>query len=139
MENEVTFDKFGTSSYNCGTFHSKRGLNVELSEGNTVALVGGVHHFNPSHVDGPPAVIDMRRIVFSSKPIGVTGTFQVNVTRRKFTSRSGRFFTFDGKSKRGDYYEAHQTMVSILSSTDKNSRNIIIYTHSRVKIGNSCL
>ena len=125
MANEVTFDKCGPSMSNCGTFHLKRGPDVELSEGNTVALIGGVHNFDSFYTVGPRAVIDMRRIVFSSEPIEVTGTFQVNGTRRKSTNRRyGSLITFGEKSKSGRYCDPQQTMVSI-SSTDKNSRIVI--------------
>ena len=127
IAHEMTSDKFGTSMANCGTFHSRRGPDVELSEGNTVALIGGVQNFVPPHiVHGPPATIDMRRIVFSSEPIGVTGTFQVNVTRRRFISRNGFSFTFEpgdkSKQKICGYHNPHQTMVSF-SCTDRNSRS----------------
>ena len=44
-----------------GGFHLRRGDNVELSEGDTVAIIGGVHRFANK--------ITTRRVVFSSKPI----------------------------------------------------------------------
>ena len=137
MVNEATFDKFGPSMSNCGTFHLKRGLDVELSEGNTVALIGGLHKFD-SYADGPRAVIDMRRIVFSSKPIEVTGTFQVNGTRRKFTNRCyGSHIAFGDKSKYANYYDPHQTMVSI-SFTDKNSKIDIVIVNYYNQILATC-
>ena len=123
MANEMTLNKIGTSIAGYGTFHSRRGLDVELSEENTVALIGGVHNFDPVYSDlkmnGPPGTIDMRRIVFSSKPIEVTGTFQVNVTRRRFVSRyNDRSFMFDAKRNYGAYHNPYQTMVSISSHAE---------------------
>ena len=57
-----------------GAFYSKPGHNVELSEGNTVAIVGGaytIRFFNNK--------ITMRRVVFSREPIEIKETFQVHV------------------------------------------------------------
>ena len=64
MANEMTSDKFGMSMANCihGTLHPRRGWDVELSEGDTVALIRGV---DLSHTNGSPVKIDMCRIVFS--------------------------------------------------------------------------
>ena len=75
------------TDYNHGTFHLICGQNVDMSAGNVVALIGG--HIKFPHPGVPTGVLrkihpkfDMRRLVFSSKPIGVTETFQVHVTRR---------------------------------------------------------
>ena len=119
MANEMTLNKIGTSMASHGTFHSRRGLDVELSEENTVALIGGVHKFDPV-CNGSPATIDMRRIVFSSKPIEVTGRFQVNVTRRRFVSKWGHSFMFDAKHNYGAYHNPYQTMVSISSHAESH-------------------
>ena len=75
---------------NRGTFHLSRGQNVDLSVGNTVALIGG--HVKFHHPGVPDGILrttvrpkfDMRRLVFSSQPIGVTEVFQVHVTRRRY-------------------------------------------------------
>ena len=73
-----------------GTFHLSRGQTVELSVGNTVALIGGhVKFHHPGVPDGIVAMtvrpkFDIRRLVFSSQPIGVTEVFQVHVTRRRY-------------------------------------------------------
>ena len=79
---------------NRGTFHLSRGQNVDLSVGNTVALIGG--HVKFPHPGVPTGILrttvrpkfDMRRLVFSSQPIGVTETFQVHVTRRCYKKSS---------------------------------------------------
>ena len=76
------------TDHNRGTFHLVCGQNVDMSDGNTVALIGG--HIKFPHPGAPAGVLqttihpkfDMRRLVFSSKPVGVTETFQVQVTRR---------------------------------------------------------
>ena len=78
-----------TDNDNRGTFHIRRGQDVDLSEGKTVAQVGGEWMFyypgTPQHVraDSVPTKIFVRRLVFTSKPIEVGETFQVHVTRRK--------------------------------------------------------
>ena len=60
-----------------GAFYSKRGYNVELSEGDTVATIGGVHKFYNKK-------ITIRRVVFSREPINVRDTFQVHAVRRQY-------------------------------------------------------
>ena len=64
-----------------GAFYSKRGNSVELSEGDTVAIIGGVHKFYNKK-------ITMRRVVFSREPINVRDTFQVHAVRRRY----GRYY-----------------------------------------------
>ena len=72
-----------TDNENRGTFHISGGRNVEVSEGKTVAQIGGEWRFyhpgTPEHVrsDAVPTKIFVRRLVFSSKPIEVGETFQV--------------------------------------------------------------
>ena len=62
---------------------------MELSEGKTVAQIGGEWRFfypgAPMHVrsDSVHTKVFLRRLVFTSKPIEVAETFQVHVTRRK--------------------------------------------------------
>ena len=60
-----------------GAFYSKRGNSVELSEGDRVAMIGGVHKFYYKKVT-------MRRLVFSREPINVGDTFQVHAVRRQY-------------------------------------------------------
>ena len=64
-----------------GAFYSKRGNSVELSEEDTVAIIGGVHKFYNKK-------ITMRRVVFSREPINVRDTFQVHAVRRPY----GRYY-----------------------------------------------
>ena len=78
-----------TDNDNRGAFHISGGRNVELSEGKTVAQIGGEWRFfhpgTPQLVrsDSVTTKVFVRRLVFTSKPIEVTETFQVHVTRRK--------------------------------------------------------
>ena len=65
-----------------GAFYSKPGHNVELSEGNTVAIVGGAYRFYNNK-------ITMRRVVFSREPIEIKETFQVHVVRRQYGINRG--------------------------------------------------
>ena len=101
-----------------GAFHRFSGLDVELSERNTEALIGGKRVFYPGRGSDqyggyqiPRPVINMRRVVFSSEPIEITGTFQVHVTRRKCKSGSSRIEFFP-EDNRGTKCEPHQSMVS---------------------------
>ena len=84
-----------TDNDNRGTFHISGGQNVELSEGNTVAQIGGEWRFfgpsSPSCIrsDSVHTQVYVRRLVFTSKPIEVAETFQVHVTRRKHMKSAG--------------------------------------------------
>ena len=107
-----------------GTFHLCRGQNVELSFGNTVALIGGHVKFpNPGVPHGmlrpSHPKFDMRRLVFSSQPIGVTETFQVHVTRRQYkrnapslTLNVADTWDFIPEDKGCTFNDAQQNMVS---------------------------
>ena len=107
-----------------GTFHLCRGQNVELSFGNTVALIGGHVKFpNPGVPHGmlrpSHPKFDMRRLVFSSQPIGVTETFQVHVTRRQYkrnapslTLNVADTWDFVPEDKGCTFNDAQQNMVS---------------------------
>ena len=70
-----------------GAFHSRRGDGVELSEGDTVAIIGGVHKFYYEK-------ITTRRVVFSSKPINLRDTFQVHAVRRQYASDYSEGYVF---------------------------------------------
>ena len=101
-----------------GAFHRFSGLDVELFERNTVASIGGKRVFYISRgkdQDGgyqtPRPAINMRRVVFSSEPIGITGTFQVHVTRRKCKASDTRLEFFP-EDNRGTICNPHQSMVS---------------------------
>ena len=106
-----------------GTFHLSRGKNVDLSLENTMALIGG--HIQFLHPGVPTGVLrttvhpkfDMRRLVFSSKPIGITEIFQVHVTRRQYKKRgpglSGpESWDFVPDDKGCTFSDAQQNMVS---------------------------
>ena len=101
-----------------GAFYSKRGNSVELSEGDTVAMIGGVHKFYYKK-------ITMRRVVFSREPINVGDTFQVHAIRRQY----GRYYDgfafgtklpdpntpkgfFEVRPRPGVFSEPQQNMVS---------------------------
>ena len=89
---------------NRGTFHISGGRNVELSEGKTVAQIGGkwtfFHPGTPEGVrhDSVPVKVYVRRLVFTSKPIEVSETFQVHVTRRKHNRANGGISFVPGDS-----------------------------------------
>ena len=113
---------------NRGTFHLSRGQNVEFSLGNTVALIGG--HIQFPHPGFPQGTLsttvrpkfNMRRLVFSSKPIGVKETFQVHVTRRRYKKnvpsltfgppRHTESWDFVPEDKGCTFSDAQQNMVS---------------------------
>ena len=90
---------------------------MELSENNTVAQIGGdVKFAYPGHMTGGPVgrpVFNMRRVVFSSKPIEPTGIFQVHVTRRKYhRSKYDASYNFHPNDKGCSRSDVQQNMVS---------------------------
>ena len=101
-----------------GAFHLCGGRNVELSNEKTVAQIGGNVKFPyPGRLEygpEPSPVINVRRVVFSSKPIEFTGIFQVHVTRRKYQKSviSNTSYTFNPKNK-GSLSDPQQNMVSV--------------------------
>ena len=101
-----------------GAFHSCAGRNVELSDNKTVAQIGGdVKFANPGHLTGGPPgrpVFNMRRVVFSSKPIETTGIFQVHVTQRMYQmSKYDGSYNFHPNDKGCSLSYPQQNMVSI--------------------------
>ena len=117
-----------------GAFHRFSGLDVELSVRNTVASIGGkrvFYHARGSDQDGgyqiPRPVINMRRVVFSSEPIEITGTFQVHVTRRKYKAGDTRIEFFP-EDNRGTKCNPHQSMVSPAALSGDYSTNSSIHS-----------
>ena len=93
-----------------GCFHSKRGTDVELSKGNTEAEIV-IKNYRPFS-DGQKTLLPVRRLVFSSEPIKVTGNFQVYVSRRKCKIKFDGRYIFLSDDESGPYFVAHYYMVS---------------------------
>ena len=102
-----------------GAFHSFGSRNVELSDNKTIAQIGGDVKFSYSGTStgGPDdrRLFNMRRVVFSSKPIETTDIFQVHVTRRKYHKSKihALTYTFHPNDKGCSLSDPQQNMVSI--------------------------
>ena len=95
---------------------------MDLTSGNTVALIGG--HIKFPHPGVPAGILrttvqpkfNMRRLVFSSKPIGLTETFQVHVTRRRYRKNvpltAPESWDFVPEDKGCTFSDVQQNMVS---------------------------
>ena len=110
-----------------GDFHVIGGRNVELSQGNTVAQIGGTWKFKTPTIKSTEGTlysypyerptISIRRLVFSSNPIKVGETFQVRVTQRKHRVNKSLIGSqiFDYKFATGDkgcsHSDVQQNMV----------------------------
>ena len=114
-----------------------------MSLGNTVALIGG--HVKFPHPGVPTGILrttvhpkfDMRRLVFSSKPIGITETFEVHVTRRQYkrcgvsvTKNLPESWDFVPEDKGCTFSDVQQNMVSEIGKLQQLGRIGTMYCYS---------
>ena len=96
-----------------GHFYSRRGTDVELSKGNTEAAIV-IKNFRPAF-DKHNKILPVRRLVFSSVPIEITGNFEVYVSRRKCEIKADGRYKFLSDDESGRYFIAYHNMVSCMA------------------------